>query len=96
MFGWEGVMDDMAAVNVFQQRMLPETARAVLLEEGEAQECSVTDGIRSTYVALTLPGCRPIQIPREWEVTAGDPVTLKNWVAAQIQAALAGHRSRPR
>ncbi|MEK6376138.1 MAG: hypothetical protein AABO58_25980 [Acidobacteriota bacterium] len=86
-------MDDMDAVNVFQEKTVPELAREILLEEGESPEVSVRDGEDSEHLAIVLPECRPIQIPRFWEVEAGHPVTLKNWVAAKIQATLAAKRS---
>lgn len=86
-------MNDMAAVNVFQEKTVPELARQILLEEGQSPQVSVGDGEDSEHLAVVLPECRPIQIPRSWEVMAGHPVELKNWLAVKIQATLAGKRS---
>lgn len=84
---------DAVGVNVFQEKTVPELAREILLEARESPEVSVRDGDDSEDLAIILPECQPIQIPRFWEVQAGHPLTLKNWVAARIQATLACKRS---
>jgi hypothetical protein len=83
----------MAAVNVFQNEVVPSAVRKILEEGGSPVDFWVGDGKADTYLSINLPDLPPIQIPRIWEVDAGHPLTLKNWIAAKIHVALVNTRS---
>jgi hypothetical protein len=85
----EGVMDDMAAVNNFQEVTVPRVVREVLDEEGWPFQFWIDERM-STYLSINFQGRRPIQIPRIWEVE--QYLTLKYWIGALIQATLVNTR----
>lgn len=79
-------------VNVFQNEVVPRVVRAVLEEGGWPVDFRVGDAKSHTQILINLPAGRATQIPRSWEIDAGHPLTLKNWIAAKIQAALVNTR----